>query len=60
MPLTSLILYLIIIGVALWVVNTLIPMDQKIRSVINAIVILVVCLWLLEAVGLFGPVLRVR
>lgn len=60
MPLTSFILYLIIIGVALWVVNTLIPMDQKIRSVINAIVILVVCLWLLEAVGLFGPVLRVR
>ena len=58
----ELIVFLVIIGVVLWAINTLIPMDQKIRSIINVIVILAVCLWLLQVFGLLhgGPVLRLR
>jgi len=62
MSLISLLVFLVVVGVALWLVNTLIPMDAKIKTIINVIVILAVCLWLLEAFGLLqgGPTLRVR
>lgn len=62
MPLVSLIVFLVIVGVVLWLLNTLIPMDQKIKTIINVIVVLAVCLWLLETFGLLhgGPPLRVR
>lgn len=48
MPLISLIILLIIVGVLLYLVNTLIPMDGKIKTIINVVVVLVVCLWLLQ------------
>ena len=51
MPLLSVVLVLIVIGVALWLVNTYIPMAPPIKTVINVLVILVLCIWLL---GLFG------
>lgn len=54
----SLLVTLIIIGVLLYLLNTLIPMDAKIKTIINVIVIVAVCLWLLEGFGLFtGPAL---
>lgn len=48
MPLIQLVIILIVIGVLLWIVNTLIPMDVKIKQIINVIVIIVVILWLLQ------------
>ncbi len=48
MPLISLVFVLIIVGVLLYVVNTLIPMDAKIKQIINLVVILVVIFWLLS------------
>lgn len=44
----SLIVGLIIIGVLLWVVETLIPLDPTIRRVIQVVVVVAVCLWLLR------------
>ena len=62
MSIISLVVFLVVIGVALWLVNTMIPMDQKIKTLLNVVVILAVCLWLLRVFGLFhgGPVLRFR
>lgn len=48
MNLISLVIVLIIIGVALYLVNTVIPMDAKIRTIINVVVIIAVLLWLLS------------
>jgi hypothetical protein len=48
----SLIVGLIIIGVLLWVVETLIPLDPMIRRVIQVVVVVAVCLWLLRAFAL--------
>lgn len=48
MDLLSLIIVLIVIGVVLWLVNTYIPMDPKIKTILNVVVVLVVCLWLLD------------
>ncbi len=45
---------LIVVGVLLWLVNNYIPMDSKIRSILNGVVIIVVVLWLLQAFGILG------
>lgn len=47
MPLVNLIVVLIIVGVALYLINNYIPMASSIKTILNVIVILAVCLWLL-------------
>ncbi len=49
-----LLVQLVVIGVLLYLLNTLVPMDQRIKTIINVIVILAVCLWLLEGFGLLS------
>ena len=60
MPLISLVITLIVVGVLLWLVNTYIPMDGKIKQILNAVVIIAVVLWLLSAFGLIGNLGNVR
>ncbi len=52
MPLITLVVVLIVVGVLLWLVNTYIPMDRKIKSILNAVVVIGVVLWLLKVFGL--------
>jgi len=54
MPLLTLILVLIVVGVLLWLVNNYIPMDGKIKGILNAVVVILVVLWLLQAFGLLN------
>ncbi|MDR3499863.1 MAG: hypothetical protein P4L72_11635 [Parvibaculum sp.] len=54
MPLIQLVVVLIVVGVLLWLVNTYIPMDQKIKSILNVVVVIVVVLWLLQVFGVLG------
>jgi hypothetical protein len=51
MPLLHVVLVLIIIGVLLWLVNTYIPMDGKIKKILNVVVVIAVILWLLRVFG---------
>lgn len=62
MSLISLVIILIVVGVLLWLINTYIPMDGKIKSILNAVVVIVVILWLLQAFGVLGSLggIRVR
>lgn len=65
MSIIGLIVTLIVIGVLLWLVNTYIPMDGRIKNIINIVVVILVVLWLLQVfVGSFGflsaPVPRLR
>lgn len=53
MPIIQLLVVLIVIGVVLYLVNTLIPMDPKIKTIINVVVIIAVLLWLVDLFG-FG------
>lgn len=52
MSLISLIVVLIVVGVLLWLVNTYIPMQETMKKIINIVVIIVVCLWLLSVFGI--------
>jgi hypothetical protein len=56
MPLISVIVVLIVIGVVLWLVNAYIPMAPPFKTIINVVVILILCLWLLSLVGVVGPI----
>jgi hypothetical protein len=56
MPLISVIVVLIVIGVVLWLINTYVPMQPPFKTIINVVVILVLCLWLLSLVGVVGPI----
>jgi hypothetical protein len=53
MPLLTILLILIAAGVILWLVNSYIPMDGKIKSILNVVVVIVVVVWLLKVFGLF-------
>src|ERR1700749_2323897 len=52
MPLLTVIIVLIVVGVLLWLINTYIPMQSTIKGLLNAVVVIVVVLWLLQAFGL--------
>jgi len=60
MSLISLIVILVIVGVILWAVNAYIPMDAKIKQILNIVVVIAVLLWLLQAFGLLGAIEGVR
>ena len=54
MSLMSIVLTLIVVGVLLWLVNSYIPMDSKIKTILNGVVVVAVVLWLLQAFGILG------
>jgi len=49
---------LIVIGVALWLINTYIPMAASIRTILNIVVVIATCVGVLQAFGLWGNVVR--
>ena len=60
MPLIHIVLVLIVVGVLLWLINSFIPMDSKIKSLLNIVVVIAVIIWLLQAFGVLGPVSRFK
>ncbi|WP_245584387.1 Thivi_2564 family membrane protein [Novosphingobium acidiphilum] len=48
MSLLNVMITLITVGVILWLVNTLIPMDGKIRSILNWVIVIAVVVWLFK------------
>lgn len=54
MPILSLIIVLVVVGVGLWLINNYIPMDGKIKSILNAVVVIGVIIWLLQVFGILG------
>ncbi len=60
MSLISLVVTLIVVGVLLWLVNTYIPMDGKIKRIVNIVVVVAVVVWLLSAFGILGQAGNVR
>ena len=60
MSLINLIVVLIVVGVILWLINTYLPMDGKIKSILNAVVVIAVVLWLLQAFGLLTSLNAIR
>jgi len=56
MPLLTILIVLIVVGVLLWLVNNYIPMDRKIKNILNVVVVIVVIIWLLKAFGILNSI----
>ncbi len=60
MSLLTIIITLVIVGAALWAVNTYIPMAKSIKNILNIVVVVIVCLWLLQAFGIIDSIRGIR
>jgi hypothetical protein len=60
MPLLNIVVILIVVGVGLHVINRYVPMASSIKTILNLVVIVVVCVWLLQATGLWAAVTSLR
>lgn len=60
MSLVSLVITLIVVGVLLWLINAYIPMDGKIKLILNMTVAVVVVLWILNTMGLIDYLRGIR
>ena len=60
MPLLQLVIVLVVVGVALWAINSYIPMQATIKKILNVVVVVVVVLWLLSVFGIIGNLSTVR
>lgn len=56
MSLIALVVTLALVGVILWAVNTYLPMDAKIKNLLNIVVLIAVVLWLLQVFGVLAAV----
>ncbi len=60
MPLLNIVILLIVVGVILHLINRFIPMASSIKTILNVVVVVVVCVWLLQVAGLWTNVSNFR
>ncbi len=60
MPLIDLVIALIVVGMGLWLINRFIPMAASIKTILNVVVVIAVCVWVLQSTGLWGPLANYR
>ena len=60
MSLLTVLLVIILVGVILWAVNTFIPMDSKIKDILNIVVVIIVVVWLLKVFGIFSNLMHIQ
>ena len=60
MSLVTIVVTLVVVGVLLWLINTYIPMDGKIKKILNIVVVVVVVLWVLNIFGVWDHIRSVR
>jgi hypothetical protein len=60
MPLINVVIVLIVVGVLLWLVNNYLPMDGKIKQILNGVVVIAVVLWLRQVFGVLGSLSSFR
>jgi hypothetical protein len=56
MSLTNIVVVLVMTGLVMWLINTYIPMASAIKSLLNVVVFVVVLVWVLQGVGVVGPI----
>ena len=60
MPLINIVIALIVVGMALWLINRFIPMASSIKTILNVVGVVAVCVWVLQSTGLWGPISSYR
>ena len=60
MPILTILLVLIVAGVILYLINRYIPMDGKIKSILNIVVVILIIVWLLKVFGILGSLSSIK
>jgi hypothetical protein len=59
MSLLTLMLLIVIVGVVLWAVNAYLPMEPRVKQILNIVVILLLVYYLLRALGIWAALARI-
>lgn len=54
MPLINVVVTLVVVGLVLWLINTYIPMQGMIKTILNWVVVIAVIIWLLYGFGIIS------
>ncbi|MDZ7742885.1 MAG: Thivi_2564 family membrane protein [Bacteroidota bacterium] len=60
MPILTIILVILGVGVILWLINSFIPMQRTIKGILNAVVIIILVIWLLKVFGVLDSLQSVN
>ena len=60
MPLLTIFIVLVVVGVVLWLINNYVPMDRKIKNILNIVAVIVVVIWLLQVFGVLGSLKNLK
>ena|ERR1017187_5985306 len=60
MPLVTVVITLLVVGVLLWLVNSYVPMQGTIKGILNAVVVIAVVLWIVNIFGLMHYITQFR
>ena len=60
MTLVNIIVVLVVVGLLLWAVNSYIPMEARIKSILNIVIIIAIVVWLLNAFGVVSYLSSIR
>jgi len=60
MSLLTIIIMLVVIGVVLYLINRFIPMDAKIKTILNWVIVIVIILFVLKALGAWDYLSRIK
>ena len=55
----NIVLALLVVGMALWLINTYVPMAGSIKTILNILVVVVTCVRVLQAVGVWSELVRI-
>ncbi len=59
MPILTILVVIVVVGVILWLVNSYIPMQRTIKNILNAVVIIILVIWLLNVFGVLDSLKNV-
>jgi len=60
MPLLTVFIVLVVVGVILWLINNYVPMDRKIKNILNIVAVIVVVIWLLQVFGVLSSLKNLK
>jgi hypothetical protein len=59
MPILTILIVIVVAGVILWLVNSYIPMQRTIKNILNAVVVIILVVWLLNVFGVLDSLRNV-
>lgn len=60
MSVITIIIVLVVVGLILYLVNKYLPMDEKIKLILNIVIVIILIIWLLKAFGVWGELNSVK